>query len=553
MTLFNGGGERNDWFVKASVILGLVSLALGGGAGLLQLVTRTPYWPDLVNPNNTYYTMLTAHGVLLALVFTTYYIYALSVLVMERELKVKFSSRVLMASLTITTLGVALAAIAIIAGWAKVLYTFYPPMRGHVFFYVGAALLVIGAWIFMFEVFRVFLKWRRQNPGVSIPVPTFGILTTWIIWLVSSPPVAAEVVFLLIPMSAFGMAVDVLLARTLFWWFGHPVVYFWLVPAVALWYYLIPRITGVPLFSERMAKVAFLLFIVASTPVGLHHQFTDPGVSPVYKFIHTVVTMVVATPSMLTAFNLLATLERAGRARGGRGLIGWLFKLPWSNPVFAGVIMAIILFGNGGVTGIINASYQLNTVVHNTVFVVGHFHTTVGGATALTFITVTYAIIREIFGKSLAFPKLALAVPYLWAVGQYIFSIGYYVAGVAGSPRRTSDLLYGGDAPSIWIPWMQIAAIGGLIFWTAGLIFFIVLVASFLGRGGASRSGSGSEEKILDFNTPKRKNDGATDLILDNLRFWLIVAVALIVIGYAPPLIEIFSRGLAPAPPVATG
>ena len=548
MTLFNGGGDRNNWFIKASVILGLVSLALGGLFGLLQLVTRTSYYPDLVDPNSTYYTVLTGHGVLLALVFTTYYIYAISVLVMEREFKVKFNSKMLAIALALTTIGVALAAVAIVAGWAKVLYTFYPPLNGHPLFYIGAAVLVIGTWVFMIEVFRVFIKWRRENPGVSIPVASFGVLATWIIWLISSPPVALEVVALLIPMSLFGTPVDVLLARTLFWWFGHPVVYFWLVPAVVMWYYLIPRILGVPLFSEKMAKVAFILFMIASTPVGLHHQFTDPGINPLYKFMHTVVTMIVATPSMLTAFNVLATLERAGRARGGKGLLGWLWKLPWSNPVFAGIMMAFILFGNGGITGIINASYQLNTVVHNTVWIVGHFHTTVGGASALTFMAITYPIIKEIFGRALSFEFLALAQPYIWAIGQYIFSIGYYVAGIAGAPRRTSDLLYGGDAPAIWAPWLQIAAIGGMTFWLAGVIFFIVVTVSLLKRSTAK-----PEEQLFDFNKPFKKPDGISELIIDNIRFWLIVALALIVIGYTPPLVEIFTRGIAPAPPVATG
>jgi len=549
MTLFNGGGDRNDWFVKASVILGLVALSLGGLFGLLQLITRTPYYPNLVNPAGSYYTVLTGHGVLLALVFTTYYIYAISVLVMERELKVKFSSKMLAAALIVTTLGVAIAAVAILAGWAKVLYTFYPPLNGHPLFYIGAAILVIGTWIFMFEVFRVFLKWRRANPGVSIPVPSFGVLTTWIIWLISSPPVAVEVVFLLIPMSVLGMAVDVLVARTLFWWFGHPVVYFWLVPAVVMWYYLIPRMLGVPLFSEKMAKAAFILFMIASTPVGLHHQFTDPGISPLYKFMHTVATMIVATPSMLTAFNVLATLERAGRARGGKGLLGWIWKLPWGNPVFAGIMMAFILFGNGGITGIINASYQLNTVVHNTVWIVGHFHTTVGGASALTFMAITYPIIREIFAKPIPFQYLALAHPYLWAIGQYLFSIGYYVAGVAGAPRRTSDVLYGGDAPAIWIPWMQLAAIGGMTFWLAGFIFFVVVTAALLKRSKPVSE----EEQLFDFKKPFRPPEGTSELIIDNIRFWLIVALALIVIGYTPPLVEIFTRGIAPAPPVATG
>ncbi len=532
-------------FTIVTIALAITSLALGGLFGILQLLSRTPYYPKLVG-YDTYYTVLTAHGVLLALVFTTFYIMGISTYILSRQFQVNFDPRMLWSSLAVTLLGVVLAAAAILSGNAKVLYTFYPPLKGHPLFYIGAALLIIGSWIYMVEVFRVYFKWRRAHPDAKLPVPAFGIIATFIIWLIATPPVAVEVVLLLIPMSIFGMSVDVLLARTLFWWFGHPLVYFWLLPAIAMWYYLAPRVLGVPLFSETMAKVAFVLFIVASTPVGLHHQFVDPGISPVLKFIHTIFTFIVASPSMLTAFNVLATLERAGRARGGSGLIGWLFKLPWTNLAFAGIIVPFLLFGNGGISGIINASFQLNTVVHNTVWVVAHFHTTVGGATALTFIAVTLLLIRELLGRELIAPKLAVAGIYLWGLGQYIFSLGYYLAGIEGVPRRTADLLYGGLAPPSWITWLQVGAIGGMIFWISGVILVGIIVASAL---FGKRVKVGEDEMLLDFKyTPVRNGNGGA--VLDNLKLWLIVAIMLVVIGYLPTLAEVLGRGLVPAPPI---
>ena len=124
--------------------------------------------------------------------------------------------------------------------------------------------------------------------------------------------------------------------------------------------------------------------MIFSTPVDLHHQYVDPGLHPVFKYLHATLTYLVAVPSFLTAFNVIATLERAGRARGGKGLFGWVTALPWFNdPVFTGLAISIIVFGTGGFSRVVNASFQVNYVVHNTTWIVGHFHTTVGTGVAL--------------------------------------------------------------------------------------------------------------------------------------------------------------------------
>ncbi|MCL6431560.1 MAG: cbb3-type cytochrome c oxidase subunit I, partial [Anaerolineae bacterium] len=85
-------------------------------------------------------------------------------------------------------------------------------------------------------------------------------------------------------------------------------------------------------FSDPMARTAFILFLLLSTPVGLHHQFTDPGISPNWKLVHAFVTFAVFFPSLLTFFNVVASLEDAGRARGGTGWLGWIMRLPWGDP-----------------------------------------------------------------------------------------------------------------------------------------------------------------------------------------------------------------------------
>ena len=119
----------------------------------------------------------------------------------------------------------------ILRGQSTVLYTFYPPLKAHPLFYIGATLLVIGSWIWGGVMIASYRSWRRDHPGEPIPLPIHGMLATIIIWYLATVGLAIEVLAMLIPWSLGWMkTVDPLLARTYFWWFGHPLVYFWLIP-----------------------------------------------------------------------------------------------------------------------------------------------------------------------------------------------------------------------------------------------------------------------------------------------------------------------------------
>ena len=111
--------------------------------------------------------------------------------------------------------------------------------------------------------------------------------------------------------------VDPQLARTYFWFTGHPLVYFWLLPAYISWYGMLPKQVGGKLFSDSLARFSFWLFLILSTPLGFHHQYVDPGV-PRGNFP---VDLAVFFPSMITAFTVIAS--RIWRAQnGGKGVLG---------------------------------------------------------------------------------------------------------------------------------------------------------------------------------------------------------------------------------------
>ena len=148
--------------------------------------------------------------------------------------------------------------------------------------------------------------------------------------------------------------INIMLARVLFWFFGHPLVYFWLLPAYVSWYGMLPKQAGGKLFSDSLARLAMWLFLLLSVPLGFHHQCVDPGVPAAWKYIHAVLTYSVFLPSMLTAFTVIASLERAARRRGGKGLLGWVRALRWSDGSVTAQLLAGILFMFGGIGGLIS-------------------------------------------------------------------------------------------------------------------------------------------------------------------------------------------------------
>jgi cytochrome c oxidase subunit 1 len=286
------------------------------------------------------------------------------------------------------------------------------------------------------------------------------------------------------------------------------------------------------------------LLLLLSTPVGLHHEFVEPGISAGWKWLHTMTTYGVVIPSMLTAFAIFASFELAAQRMGKKGLIGTVRALPWANPAFAGPALGMILFILGGFGGVINASYAMDTIVHNTMWIVGHFHVTVGGPVALTFLGTSYWLIPRLAGHKLWAPKLALAQVYSWFIGMFIMSTAMHWAGLLGSPRRTDDVSYAGTAAAnAWMPHMQWAAVGGMILFLSVLMFVAVAIGTLF--------------------SPERENDPVTFAevepeamktpgVFDRLGTWGLVAAALAIVAYLGPVIELIQSHSYGAPGMRT-
>jgi cytochrome c oxidase subunit 1 len=366
------------------------------------------------------------------------------------------------------------------------------------------------------------------------------VLTTMLMWYLGTLGVAVEVVVFLLPWSlGIFETVNPLLTRTLFWYFGHMVVYFWLLPAYLLWYTVMPKLAGGKLFSDPLARVVFVLFLLLSTPVGVHHQYLDPGIAEGFKFIAMTNTMFLLLPSLLTAFTVVASIEHGARQRGGEGYFGWLRALPWGKPAFTGMALAGIMFAAGGFSGMINAGMNINYLVHNTIWVPGHFHLTVGTASALTFMAGTYWLLPQLTGHEIVSRRWALGQVVLWFVGMTFMSNAMHRAGLAGIPRRTADPTYGGitfETPLGSIPELRLQiALGGVLLFVSASVFLALVALSWFDRGQPSAT----PETLPDpLSGPEH-----SPRVLDNLKLWTAIAAVLVVLAYSLPLAAIIADG----------
>ncbi|TBL81777.1 b(o/a)3-type cytochrome-c oxidase subunit 1 [Paenibacillus thalictri] len=531
-----GFDRRDSALILAHILFAFFALFLGGVAGLLQGLVRGG---QITLPAGIgYYQLLTAHGVLMALVFTTYFIIGFLYSGVAKSLGgqlLPVARSLGWIGYALMTVGVAVGTVMILLNKATVLYTFYAPMMASPWYYIALALVVVGSWMSGIGMFIQLRYWKKTNGAKLSPLFAFMSVATMLLWLIATLGVAVEVLFQLIPWS-FGWVetINVELSRTLFWYFGHPLVYFWLLPAYICWYIVIPKIIGAKVFSDALARLSFIMFLLFSIPVGFHHQLTEPGISPTWKYIQVVLTFMVVIPSLMTAFSLFATFETHGRSLGAKGLFGWLKKLPWKDVRFFAPFMGMLIFIPAGAGGIVNASNQMNVVIHNTLWVTGHFHLTVATSVALTFFGITYWLIPAITGRVLTplMHKMGIAQTITWLVGMFFMSGSMHTVGLLGSPRRTAYTTYQDHPDAIlWMPYHVVMAIGGTILFI-GVIMMIVNIVMLL------RAPKGYTEYPLGEVSQYAET---TPAIFERWGVWISVVVVLILIAYTVPVTDMIS------------
>jgi len=512
------------WFAFATFGVALL-------LGAWQMYVRSPLHAWLRQPE-LYYRSVTAHGSVMGYVFPTLiamgFGYAITELSLGQTLRGK---RWAWAGWWLVVVGSLMAMVTVALGSASVLYTFYPPMIGSPFYYLGVVLVVVGSWIWVALMSINLHVWKRANPGKPVPLPMFANVAGSYLWGWTAVGAALEILFQILPV-AFGLksTIDSGLARVFFSWTLHAIVYFWLMPAYIAYYTLVPRAVGGRLYSDGMARISFILFLVVAMPIGIHHLFADPQVGSGFKFLQSVFTALVSVPTLLTVFTICASVEIAGRLRGGRGAFGWLRVLPWHEPMMLAVAFSFVMLGFGGAGGLINMSYQLDSTIHNTQWITGHFHLIFGGAIVIMYFAIAYELWPQLTGRALSSVTLMKWQLWLWFIGMIVTTFPWHYAGILGMPRRMAYFDFSNPALAPEAITVTMSTVGALILVASAVLFFMVLVR---GHRGAAVTPAQFEFATA-VHPPK-----TLPVALNSFGLWLALMIGLTVVNYGYPIAQL--------------
>jgi cytochrome c oxidase subunit 1 len=396
--------------------------------------------------------------------------------------------------------------VAIFTGNATVMMTSYVPLPGHPAFYLGLILFAVGALIgcFIFLGTLVVAKAEKTYEG-SIPLVTFGALTAAIIAIFT----IASGAIILIPTFLWSIgyvkSIDPLMYRTIWWAFGHSSQQINVSAHVAVWYAIAAIVFGAKPMSERVSRTAFVLYILFLQLASAHHLLADPGLSTEWKVFNTSYAMYLAVlASMIHGLTVPGSIEVAQRGKGfTKGLFEWIRKAPWGNPVFSGMFISLIGFGFlGGISGVMMGTEQLNMIIHNTIYVPGHFHATVVIGTTLAFMALTYFLIPSLFNREMIMPGLAKWQPYLFGIGMGVFCLAMMGAGTLGVPRRHWDITFAGaslpyEFPGTAYLMLAIMGVGGVLAIIGGAAYILITVGSLLFGKRLDAGAYGREMTVL--------------------------------------------------------
>jgi cytochrome c oxidase subunit 1 len=247
-------------------------------------------------------------------------------------------------------------------------------------------------------------------------------------------------------------------------------------------------VLGARPLSEKVSRTAFLLYILFLQLASAHHLLAEPGISAEWKVFNTSYAIYLAVVgSMIHGMTVPGSIEAAQRRNGfTQGMFEWLRKAPWGNPAFSGMFMSLVMFGFlGGISGVVLGTEQINLIMHNTLYVPGHFHATVVTGTTLTFMAATYLLLPLIFRRKVIWPKLASWQPYLFGFGAAGISLFMMGAGTLGVARRhwditLADSLIQFDFPAMAFLMMGLNGISAVVASLGGILFILIAVGTVL-------------------------------------------------------------------------
>lgn len=477
-----------EMLIKINAVAAIVFLGIGGVMGLLVALTR---WPAVhLLSADMFYLVLTAHGFNVLLVWIIFFemavLYFCSAILLNCRLA---TPRIAWLGFALMLGGALLTNITVLQGDASVMFTSYVPMQAPPNFYLGLILFAVGALLgcFVFLGTLVIAKEEKTYEG-SIPLVTFGALTACIIAVFT----LASGAIILVPTWLWSLGyishIDTVMYKLIWWAMGHSSQQINMAAQIAIWYAIPAILLGAKPLSEKVSRMAFLMYILFLQLASAHHLLVEPGLSSEWKVFNTSYAIYLAVlGSMIHGFSIPGAIESAQRRNGyTNGVFEWLRRAPWGNPAFSGMFLSLVLFGFlGGISGVVLGTEQINIMLHNTIYVPGHFHATVVAGTTLAFMALTYLLVPLIFQREIIWPRLAKWQPYLFGFGVAGISLAMMGAGTLGVARRHWDITFSDatlsfDYPPIAFLMLGINGMSAVLAAVGGGLFVIVIVASIL-------------------------------------------------------------------------
>jgi cytochrome o ubiquinol oxidase subunit 1 len=379
-------------------------------------------------------------------------------------------------SFWLTASGVLLINLSLVIGeFAKAGWLVYPPLSELKFSpgvgvdYYLWSLQISGIGTLLTGVNFVTTILKVRAPGMTLtrmPIFVWTSLAANLLIVAAFPILTATLAMLLLDrylgfhFFTTDLGGNAMMYVSLIWTWGHPEVYILILPAFGVFSEVISTFSGKPLFGYRSMIIATMAICVLSFMVWLHHFFTMGAGADVNGFFG-IMTMIIAVPTGVKIFNWLFTLY------GGR--IRFEVPLLWA-------LSFMVTFLIGGMTGVLLAVPPADFVLHNSLFLIAHFHNVViGGVLFGAFAGYTYWFPKA-FGFKLD-PWWGKAAFWFWTVGFYVAFMPLYVLGLEGMTRRMQHY----DVPQ-WQPWLIVAAFGAVLIMLGIACQIIQLIVSIRRR-----------------------------------------------------------------------
>jgi cytochrome o ubiquinol oxidase subunit 1 len=469
------------------VVLAMVMLLRGfADAIMMRSQQALAFQSEGYLPPEHYNQIFSAHGTLMIFFVAMPYMIGLMNLVMPLQLGIRDVAFPTLNSVSfwLTATGALLVNISLVVGeFARTGWLPYPPLSELTYSpgvgvdYYLWALQIAGVGTLLTGVNFVTTVLKIHAPGMTymrMPMFCWTTLATNLLIVAAFPILTATLAMLLLDRylgfhffsnEAGG---NVMMFMNLIWAWGHPEVYILVLPAFGIFSEVFATFSGKPLFGYRSMVMATMAICLLSFTVWLHHFFTM-GAGADVNAIFGIASMIIAVPTGVKIFNWLFTMY------GGR--------VVYSPPILW-ALGFMVTFVVGGMTGVLLAVPPADFVLHNSLFLVAHFHNVIIGG----------VLFGAFAGYSYWFPKafgfrlhdgLGKAAFWFWIVGFYVAFMPLYVLGLMGMTRRMQHY----DVPA-WRPWLLLAAVGAALI-LVGIILQIAQLVVSIRRREALRDETG--------------------------------------------------------------